>query len=573
MVVNLRSEDGIGEVAGATVASAINGARNKSYGSWLYNLTLKGPMPDRVLYSPTVSSTPDGDKADAFLLGRYTLPGGHVRMTSGTPWDATPPNKQWAEELHGFGFLWHFNARASEDTSRHARWLVKTWLEKHQKCEGTPWLPHIIARRLISWYTNWPLICENADVIWRSTLLLSMARQARHLRRTAKSAPDGLPRFQAAMGVALTGICLPDQSKSLDKGLILLERELSLQVLADGGHVSRSPEALLTVFCDLLMLRESLQAGGHQLPSRIQHIIDRMGPAVEFFCHGDGKLALFNGGTMGQEGMLAKALGSDLVTGSPISNLPYSCYHRLSAKKTLVMVDVGRPPIAALSTEAHAGCLSFEMSAGKHRIITNCGTISLQGPLWHQAMRATPAHTTLSFDSSSSAEFIENGWAKSLLGARISGGPKEVECVRHEKDMGIWLEASHDGYLENTGLLHERRLFLTALGNDFRGEDRLIARPGHDTQEVAETASVRFHLHPDVRASIARDGSNVLLLLPNRSGWQFRAKGGHIALQESVFIGDGETIRRTNQIVVTIDRPRHDAQVNWAFRRLDGDKS
>jgi uncharacterized heparinase superfamily protein len=572
MVVNMRSTDGRFDVAGATVTTALNHARNRSYASWIYDWSLKGPMPDRVLYSPQLPITPSAQKADAFLLGQYTLPGGQVKMTSGTPWQANPPNRQWAENLHGFSWLWHFNAKPGKDTSRHARWLIKTWLDEHKKCRGLAWRPQVLARRLISWYANWPLITEGADMIWRSTLLRSMARQAKHLHRTAKSTPDGLAKLEAALGLTLTGIAMPNQSKCYERGLSLLARELASQVTADGAHVSRSPETLLMLLCDLLMLREAMFAGGHQVPSRLQHTIDRMAPAVDFFRHGDGHLSLFNDGGIGEESAIEKALAGDETKPTALSHLPYSGFHRFKAKRTLVLVDTGTPPRGAHSLGAHAGCLSFEMSAGRHRLITNCGALTVQGPNWHQAMRATAAHSTLGLDTRSSAQFIDHGLAVKLLGPRLSNGPSDVESARHEKDIGIWLDASHDGYLAPYGLLHARRLFLSADGNDLRGEDMLMAKEGRRTKEAPQKALVRFHLHPDVRASLARDGSNVLLLLPNRDGWQFKAKGGAISLEESVYIGDGETVRRSNQIVITAEKPTHETKVNWAFRRLEGDK-
>lgn len=199
--------------------------------------------------------------------------------------------------------------------------------------------------------------------------------------------------------------------------------------------------------------------------------------------------------------------------------------------------------------------------------------MSVQGPVWHQAMRATAAHSTLGLSQGSSAGFVDGSWTKTLLGPRISGGPAEVACTRHEKDLGLWLETSHDGYLTDYGLIHERRLFLSADGNDVRGEDQLIQSEKRRTHEAAESATVRFHLHPDVRVSLARDGSNVLLLLPSRQGWQFRAKGGEITLEESIFITDGETVRRSNQIVVTTSPADETAKVNWAFKRLESEKS
>ena len=137
------------------------------------------------------------------------------------------------------------------------------------------------------------------------------------------------------------------------------------------------------------------------------------------------------------------------------------------------------------------------------------------------------------------------------------------------------LDASHDGYGEKFGLIHERRLFLAAEGNDLRGEDTLSAAEGTDhgaaAVDVVDDAVVRFHLHPDVKASLARDKSSVLLLLPNRDGWQFRARGGEISLESSIYAADGTTVRRTSQIVLTCKKPTEAVQFNWAFSKLETD--
>lgn len=592
MVLNPRSDDRLGDLTGgsltggalgatlpAAFVGAVNTALGVSYSSRLYNLTLKGPMPDRILYIPHFAISPDSALADACLMGRYALPGGQIQMQSGTPWDAEAPNREWSQELHSFGWLWHFNARTGHDTSKHAGWLVNSWLERYRKCDGLPWEPHVLGRRLVSWFANWSLIVGTADMVWRSSLLLSMARQVRHLRRSAASAPAGLPRLTAAWSLAMAGLCMPNEKKSWEKGLALLERELQNQVMADGGHVSRSPDVQLQVLCDLLMLRSALQGRNMKVPSRLQHTIDRMAPAIEFFRHGDGGLSFFNGSGEGNKAAIDLAVASDEVIASPLSHLPYTGFHRLQAKKTLLLMDAGAPPAGPHSTRAHAGCLSFELSVGKNRIVTNCGNIAIQGPEWQDALRATPAHSTLIVNDCSSAGFVEDGWSRRLLGPRMTGGPQKVTSVRRRKDVGLWLDASHDGYAEQFGLIHERRLFLSAEGNDLRGEDTLIPAEESDEADavsslfggVVEDTVVRFHLHPDVKVSLARDKSSVLLLLANREGWQFRARGGELSLESSIYAADGTTVRRTSQIVLTCKDPKDAVQFNWAFTRLETD--
>ena len=78
--------------------------------------------------------------------------------------------------------------------------------------------------------------------------------------------------------------------------------------------------------------------------------------------------------------------------------------------------------------------------------------------------------------------------------------------------------------------------------------------------------SVRFHLHPDVDASVQQDGEAVLLRVPSGSGWRLRADGARLGLEESIYLG-GPTPRRTDQVVLTgyQDGPQ---QVKWAITKV-----
>src|SRR6266404_697248 len=139
--------------------------------------------------------------------------------------------------------------------------------------------------------------------------------------------------------------------------------------------------------------------------------------------------------------------------------------------------------------------------------------------------------------------------------SRIGGGSRE----RAEHEGQQWMSATHDGYRERFGLIYARQLFLSADGEDLRGEDRLTGLPG-------ATFAVRFHLHPSVQASLARDASAVLLRPPSGSVWRLRAAGAEMSLGESVYLGSGEA-RKTQQVVLSGTVPAGGVTVRWAIRR------
>ncbi len=569
------------DLVGAALVRARDRLLARAYATWAYRKSLRGPMPDHMIHYPRDLRPGRAAIADALFQGRWSLPGGQVKTDGSSPFLATPPSEVWSEELHGFSWLRHFTAADGDAARTYAQTLVAGWIGDAGDWDDIAWRPHVLGRRLISWVSNGALIIDGSDLIYRSTLLRNMARQARHLARTASLAPAGEPRFTAALGLAFSGLCLSAGQKRLDKGLALVCREVEKQILPDGGHVTRNPAAMLSILLDLISLREAMIHRHINVPKPILDAIDRMMPMLRFFRHGDGKLALFNGANEGTEGAIDAALSSDDTKGRPFGFAPHSGYQRMVAGPTYIVADTGPPPPGRYSHSAHAGCLSFEMSAKTARIVVNCGSTRVLGPDWEAASRATAAQSTLVLADTSSARILRAPIGRALLGARLMEGPSRVESRRHENELGTWIEAAHNGYEKLFGLTHHRRLFLAADGEELRGEDMLLKteapkgllqRLRHREPETDLPFTIRFHLHPEARASLAHDGSNVLVMLPNGDGWQFRARGKGapttITLEESIYLGAGDTTRRSEQIVVSGHVFKDEAHVNWAWRRL-----
>jgi uncharacterized heparinase superfamily protein len=277
---------------------------------------------------------------------------------------------------------------------------------------------------------------------------------------------------------------------------------------------------------------------------------------LRFFRHGDGGLVLFNDSREEEGWFIDVVLTRSEARGKPLESAPHSGFERLTANRTMVTMDVGGPPPKGYDAMAHAGALSFEMSVGKERMIVNCGAHHGDSTAWITAQRTTAAHSTVTVEDVNSAEILDAGG--------FAHRPIDLSSNRKESDGDIWLEATHDGYRRSFGLVHSRRLYLGANGGDLRGEDTLTGEGNHKFV-------VRFHLHPDVRASKVQEGNAILLRLPGGSGWRFRASGGVIALQESVYLGSGSKVRRTEQIAVSSATQLGKGQVKWAFSQLSSD--
>jgi uncharacterized heparinase superfamily protein len=80
--------------------------------------------------------------------------------------------------------------------------------------------------------------------------------------------------------------------------------------------------------------------------------------------------------------------------------------------------------------------------------------------------------------------------------------------------------------------------------------------------------ALRFHLHPAVKANLTQDGASVVLVLPDRNGWRFSARGGRLRLEDSVYLLGRSGPRRSQQIVVS-GVVGHPDRVNWSFKRIE----
>jgi uncharacterized heparinase superfamily protein len=520
-----------------------------------YTRSLAGRRPQRLLFVPKETSPGDSERGGVLMLGEFRFAGQAVREPAPI-WRPSGVSEDWLAEMHGFGWLNDLRAVGGDAARQKARALLSDWIETQTRWRASTWRPDVLANRLANWLAAAEFIFAGYEGKLWGQYLDSLARQARHLRRVEPLVDPGVMRLTVLKGLVYVSLGLDAELRRLGRWLTQLAIEADRQIAADGGHVSRSPAVTLEVFRLLVDVRAALRDANSHVPEALQNAIDRVAPMIRFFRHGDGGLCLFNDTNEGQPWLIDVLLTRSDARGKPLTEAPHSGFQRLTASRTLVVMDTGTPAPPFYDEHTHAGTLSFEMSVGKERLIVNCGAHAGANPAWQQAQRATAAHSTLAVEDANSSDIL----AGNLIGRR----PTRVAVERKEADGNVWVEASHDGYVNPFGLVHKRRVYLASGGNDVRGEDTLA---GQGNRRFA----VRFHLHPTVKASMVQDGSSILLQTPAGGGWRARVSGGVTSLQESVYLGARGERKRTEQIIVTGATRDGQAQVKWAFTRLTSD--
>ena len=530
------------------------GILQRFYGTKLYRLTLPRHAAMPTGHVATDMWPGDANRGAVIVNGDFEFAGRAIRDAE-APWLADGISDDWLATISTFEWLRDLRVAGNDAARVRGRALIHRWIISHGDWNQIAWQPGELGLRIANWIGHCDFLTAGSDPSFQQEFYQSLVRQTGYLSRVVRFAATGAASIHALKGLILASLAFQND-KLLERSLHGLNEEIDNQILGDGGTVMRNPSAQLDYLRHMIDIRSALREGQQEVPHWIQTTIDRMAPMLRFFRHGDGNLALFNDSCEEEGWFIDVVLTRSEARGKPLDSAPHSGFERLTANRTMVTMDGGPPPPKGFDAMAHAGALSFEMSVGRERLVVNCGSHHGDSSAWITAQRTTAAHSTVTVEDINSAEILESGG--------FNHRPMNVSVDRKEADGDIWLEATHDGYQRTLGLVHSRRLYLGANGGDLRGEDTL-------TGEGNKKFVVRFHLHPDVRASMVQEGNAILLRLPSGAGWRFRATGGVMALQESVYLGAGSHLKRTEQIAVSSATQLGTGQIKWAFSQLSAD--
>lgn len=245
---------------------------------------------------------------------------------------------------------------------------------------------------------------------------------------------------------------------------------------------------------------------------------------------------------------------------------------RIAAGRTVLILDGAEVPAGPARATAHASPLALEVSTAAGPLIVSQGSgLGFASPAPETARRG-PAHSGPAIGEGCVAELLDDAGPDH---DRSLTAPGAVSARLIREPDGFHLAATSGLWHGATGLTLERHLHVAPDGARIDGEDTAIAgdRPARQTFQTAFTGrdavlTLRFHLHPEVRATLALGGKAVLATLPGGAAWQFRADGT-ITLAPSVYCQPGRVKpRATQQIVVTCPVIEYWGRIRWSLAHL-----
>ncbi len=544
--------------------SAIAGMLSSPFLRWSYG----PPAADQLLLVPQDLRTADPSFWHEIEHGQFGLAGSIAILQGRSPFDIDPPNKGWARELHGFGWVRNLAATGDDEARVAVRGLATEWALRRCADVSVAAEPAVAARRLISWVSHANVLLEGADPQTYRTITQSLGRQLVYLSAAWRDAAEGYPRLMALIALTLADLSIAGHERQLKGVEESLAAELEHQILPDGGHISRNPSVLVEIMLDLLPLIQCFTARARTTPAPFSETLRRVMPMLRLLRLGDGLLARFNGMSVPSAAGLATVLAYD---DNPIRELTAardSGYVRLEREKSVVLVDTGCPPPLAVAGEAQAGCLSFELSVGTQLLFVNGGMPGAAAADWRPTARATASHNTLCLAETSSSKLVRHRRLEKLIGAPPIQLPAHVQWSLDDTSADVSLAASHDGYLNRFELIHSRRLRLAFDGARLEGWDRLAANRGELRLRIDLPFAIHFHLHPEVKCRLSNEPNEAELRLTDGQNWRFKADGAALTVEESAYFADSSGPRRALQIVlrgVTFG----ESNVSWVVGRAD----
>ena len=464
-------------------------------------------------------------RGEALLAGRFTA-GSETLPLKDLDFARVGASGSLAEQLQGFSWLRDLAAAASrEKGARLAEAVVGRWLLAHGTKVDDAWAPHLWGERILFWTAYAPYILSSSDGGYRSALLNTLARGARHLDANAEKAAAGLHRITAWCGVVGAGLLVQGGVPRVARGEAGLARALASAQFDDGGLISRSPYEQVLLVDRFGLLRASYLAAKQTIPDGIEAAAQASLAALHGVTMGDGALSSWQGCGPAEAARLTALIDGCGLRARPLRQARGWGYQRMSALGTILVLDAAPPPPQKIAEIGSASTLALELSDGGQRLVVNCGG---PGPLptdlpdeLVQGLRTTAAHSTLVLSDTNSTNILADG--------SLGKGVEDVAIERSEDNDASRLEASHDGYVRAFGMLHKRSLMLGNDGKELRGADQLIPK-GRKKIRDASPYSVRFHLAPGVEATTTADGMGAILRSKGAPPWNFRCRGGNLAV-------------------------------------------
>ena len=463
-------------------------------------------------------------------------------------------NERDYKKLHSFFWLFSLDLKSSNKITQS---IILNWIENNQNYNPKSWEIDTLSKRIISWLSNSKLSYENSDTIYKEQFNKNIKKQINHLINEISRSSLVDDKMIGCSAIILTGLSFKDE-KNLNYGLNLLKKIINSSFDSGGFPKSRNIRQLIFYLKYFILIREWLNESQTEIPEYLNEIIFYLGQAYSFTWQNINQSLLFNGNHIADNSDFDKYLKLHNYKFKSEAN-EYGGYIILKNKSVILTADIGPSPDKKFSNDYQSGSLSFEIYYKENKLISNSGYFQNFKHQLNSISKSTATHSTLTLDNRSSCKLKKDtdGYLKIEKDLKIL-----KKTVVFEKN--YWkIMASHDGYIKDYGIVHERQIEFFPEANKFIGHDKLLKKSNFKSSDF----EIRFHFDPNAKITKTQEGKSILIELKN-SGWKFTCKKHLIDVETGLYFGKKNSFAENQNIFISGVTQNEEQDVQWEIIKI-----
>ncbi len=495
------------------------------------------------IYRPAWPVSPD--RGRKIIKRHFDFCGEKFEMSGRINWHVPDVSTDWHRAFFSYGWLQDVAAIHNDKiASSFAREFINgfTQISKIDRVHPCAWETEVAGERLTHWLYYRHFVLHGGSQAFFARYQRSLIRHIRFLYAQASTEPEALGP-NAIKGLITAACVIPSLHCMLHEALGWLDDLIGRDILDDGGHISQSPNHHFAFLKTLIEIQELLESC-HIEYDPLTDTIARMGVMLQTFCHGDGRLALFNDNLMEDAAVIARAVEHAGGPFEPQLHAEDTGYAHLQAGNVCTMLRL------CSSRDSHPplGMASLECSDGAERIFVNCGTYIGSSQQWRDAIRQSSAFSTLCADTDADSP--------------ASGEIKQtVEEEASEQVANLHYQLLNE-------VTHHRQIILSSDGQLLKGKDVIDWKEDRLSAEDIPPLTARFHLHPDIRCQ-PQKGGDYLLKTVSGVQWLFSCSlPQEVRIEESVYLGYYGKPQKTLQLAVRVPINEMNSALRWEVKKL-----
>ena len=470
-------------------------------------------------------------------------------------WTNTKINQNDYKKLHSFFWLFSIDLKSSKKVTQS---IILNWIDSNQNYNQNNWEIDTLSKRIISWISNSKLTYEESSKDYKDKFNNIIKKQINHLINEIDRSESVDDKMIGCSAIIIAGLSFQDKENYLNYGLNLLKKIINFSFDQDGFPKSRNFRQLFFYLKYLVLIREWLKESQNEIPEYINEIIFHLGNAYNFVWQSIKQPLLFNGNHETDHSDFDQYLEKYGYKFNNKVNF-IGGYAILKNKNFALIMDLGSPPEKKFSANYQSGSLSFEFLYKNQKIICNSGYFQKQNHQLNQISKSSANHSTLVVDNRSSTKLKKNlsGISKVERGSKIL-----KKKIFTEKN--YWnINGSHDGYLKEYGIIHEREIEFLSDAFKLIGQDKLIKKRNFKSSNF----EIRFHFLPNIKITKTQDTRSILIELEN-SGWRFFCKNHNIHIETGLYFGEKNSFTENQNIFISGITQNEDQIIKWEIEKI-----